>query len=64
MDKWWRTLEGAVKEDISGIRFEDFRTGDSDDELQEADIRFSEACRMWWEKKTNVEKIRLWKDNQ
>ena len=61
---WWRTLEGAVKEDISGIRFEDFRTGDSDDELQETDIRFSEACRMWWEKKTNVEKIRLWKDNQ
>lgn len=64
IDKWWRVLEGAVKEDITGIRFEDFRTGDSDDELQEADIRFSAACRMWWEQRSTEEKISLWKDNQ
>lgn len=64
IDKWWRTLEGAVKEDITGIRFEDFRTGDSDNELQEADIRFSEACRLWWEQRSTEEKISVWKDNQ
>ena len=64
MDKWWRTLEGAVKEDITGIRFEDFRTGNSDNELQEADIRFSEVCRLWWEQRSTEEKISVWKDNQ
>ena len=64
IDEWWRTLESIVKEDISGIHFEDFSTGYTDSELQQADIRFIEACRLWWKKKTNVEKIHLWRDNQ
>lgn len=64
IDEWWRTLESVVKEDISGIHFEDFNTGYTGSELQQADIRFIEACRLWWEKKTNVEKIHLWNENR
>lgn len=51
IDEWWRRLESIVKEDISGIHFEDFSTGYTDSELQQADIRFIEACRLWWKKK-------------
>lgn len=61
IDDWWKYLEGATRGDISGVEYENFHKGDSDEELLEADRLFTSACDDFWGSKTTEEKIEIWR---
>lgn len=62
IEDWWMYLDDCEKEDITGIDAGLFDIGDSDEKLQEANHMFTTVCNNWWDKKTNKEKIEIWKE--
>ena len=60
IEEWWGYLEGSIKEDVTGVEYDRFHIGDSDDELQDADCRFSAACQEKWDARDIESKIGIW----